>query len=136
MDYKKGDICEITDRTGCTNFEETEGSVYIRITNEWYPSYKYEILDKKFNVLKNCVGCFKDGHLKLYKPNNKTIMQKLTPMLKRFLDKGAQTLYKADYINGDLELTDEGKSALNTVLYEGYGDLLFTLCAFIKVLHR
>lgn len=53
-----------------------------------------------------------------YKKSNKIIMQKITPMLKRLLDKNSQTLYKAGYINGDLELTDKGRSALNALIFE------------------
>lgn len=46
------------------------------------------------------------------------IMKKLTPMLKTMLDKKGRTLYKAEFLNGDLELTEEGKSALMTILFE------------------
>jgi len=48
----------------------------------------------------------------------KTIMQKLTPMLRRALSKELQTLYKADYIDGDLELTKEGRNAMWAILLE------------------
>ena len=47
---------------------------------------------------------------------NKT-MNKLKPMMKRLLDKDTQTLYKAGYINRDLELTENGRNALNTILF-------------------
>ena len=47
---------------------------------------------------------------------NKT-MNKLKPMTKRLLDKDTQTLCKAGYINGDLELTENGRNALNTILF-------------------
>ena len=59
--------------------------------------------------------------------DKKGIMQKLTPMLRRLLDKNTQTLYKAGYINGDLELTDSGRSALNAVLFEENKDALVKL---------
>jgi len=49
--------------------------------------------------------------------NKKSFMKNLTPMLKTLLDKPARTLFKAGYINGDLELTEEGRSALNTILF-------------------
>jgi hypothetical protein len=45
------------------------------------------------------------------------IMYKVSSMMKRMLDADAQTLYKAGYINGDLELTDKGRTALNTIIF-------------------
>ena len=47
---------------------------------------------------------------------NKT-MNKLKPMTKRLLDKDTQTLCKAGYINGDLELTENGRNALDTIIF-------------------
>ncbi|MEA2087722.1 MAG: hypothetical protein U9O91_06445 [Candidatus Caldatribacteriota bacterium] len=47
----------------------------------------------------------------------KTIMNKLNLMMKCLLDKDTQLLYKAHYLNGDLELTEKGKQALNTILF-------------------
>ena len=47
---------------------------------------------------------------------NKT-MNKLNPMMKRLLDKDTRTLYKAGYINRDLELTENGRNALDTILF-------------------
>lgn len=44
-------------------------------------------------------------------------MKKLGSMIKRVLDKETQTLYKADYLNGDLELTEKGKRELLGILY-------------------
>ena len=46
-----------------------------------------------------------------------TIMSKLTSMFKVLVDKDTQVLKKAGFINGDLELTSEGQSALNAVLF-------------------
>jgi hypothetical protein len=51
--------------------------------------------------------------------NNKTTMpKKLGAIAKRLLDGDTKTLVKAGYINGDLELTDEGTAALNAVIFE------------------
>jgi hypothetical protein len=58
--------------------------------------------------------------LTLNKPNKPTTMQKLTSMLKRLLDKDAQTLYKAGYIDGDLKITDLGLEALNTIMFDAH----------------
>jgi len=48
------------------------------------------------------------------KPNKqglKTMLRKLSAMLELQLDAESKTLYKAGFINGDLELTQEGKEA-------------------------
>ena len=55
---------------------------------------------------------------KSIKINPKKYMKKLSLMLKKLLDKDAQILYKADYINGDLELTEKGKASLMGILFE------------------
>ena len=44
-------------------------------------------------------------------------MNKLKPMMKRLLDKDTRMLYKAGYINGDLELTENGRNALDTIIF-------------------
>lgn len=50
--------------------------------------------------------------------NNKTFMIKeLKGLMSRLLDKDTQTLYKADYINGDLQLTEKGKTVLMEFLF-------------------
>jgi len=50
-------------------------------------------------------------------PEKKPIMKKLNNMMKRLLDADTQTLVKAEYINGDLELTGKGQEALYSVLF-------------------
>jgi len=59
--------------------------------------------------------------------NKKSFMKSLTPMLKTMLDKKGRTLYKAEFLNGDLELTTEGSTALMTILFEQNKDELVTL---------
>lgn len=46
----------------------------------------------------------------------KTIMKKFTDNMKRLLSKKHQTLYKADFLNGDLEFTGKAKDALLDML--------------------
>ena len=60
-------------------------------------------------------GCRKLGNYDII--SNNTIMNKLSIMMKKLLDKDTQTLVKAGFINGDLDLTGAGQSALNTVLF-------------------
>lgn len=47
---------------------------------------------------------------------NTTIM-KVTNLVKRLLDSDTQTLVEAGYINGDLQLTDEGQSELLSLVF-------------------
>lgn len=46
-----------------------------------------------------------------------TIMNKLSIMMKKLLDKDTQILVKAGFIDGDLDLTEEGILALNSILF-------------------
>jgi len=48
-------------------------------------------------------------------------MKKLSQMMKKLLDGETKTLIKAGYINGDLDLTNEGMRALLTILFMGEG---------------
>jgi hypothetical protein len=57
-----------------------------------------------------------DQRLQLIK-QLKSSMGKLNNMMKRLLDADTQTLVKAEYINGDLELTEKGRGALYSVLF-------------------
>jgi len=47
----------------------------------------------------------------------KTIMQKITTLAKRLLDKKLQKLYRVGYVNDGLSLTEKGKEALLEVLF-------------------
>lgn len=44
----------------------------------------------------------------------------LNAMMKKLLSKKARTLVKAEYLNGDLEFTEKGKTALFALLYKEY----------------
>lgn len=87
--------------------------------------YDYSWLIRRGGEDELRTDCFKNLILKT--KSKKSLIMKLTPMLKRLLDKKAQTLYKAEYINGDLELTEDGRSALNTILFEANKDELVKL---------
>lgn len=54
----------------------------------------------------------------LIKKPKKTIMTKLNTMMKKLLDTDTQTLVKAGFINGDLELTSEGRNELWTLIFD------------------
>lgn len=57
----------------------------------------------------------------------KSLMTKVNVMMKKLLDKDTQTLVKAGYIDGDLELTDEGEEALDAILFQQHKAELVTL---------
>lgn len=57
-----------------------------------------------------------ESNLELIK-NKKTIMTKVSNMMKKLLDSDTQELVKAGYINGDLDMTEEGKNALIAELF-------------------
>lgn len=44
-------------------------------------------------------------------------MTKVSNMMKKLLDSDTQELVKAGYINGDLDMTEEGKNALIAELF-------------------
>lgn len=46
------------------------------------------------------------------------IMKKVGSMFKRLVDADTQALYKAGYINGDLELTEKGSKELMVILFD------------------
>jgi len=52
------------------------------------------------------------GHKNILKTMNKT--------LKRVLNANLRAIYKAGYINGDLEFTDKGRKVLEAILLEKY----------------
>ena len=58
---------------------------------------------------------------------NKNTMKKLNQMMKKLLDSNTKKFIKAGFINGDLELTDEGQEALNAILLEKYSQELLVL---------
>lgn len=51
------------------------------------------------------------------KSTKKTFMNKVSIMMKKLLDADTQTLVKAGFINGDLELTCEGAKNLQTIMF-------------------
>lgn len=53
-----------------------------------------------------------------------TLMKTVSNMFKKLTDSKTQTLYKAGYINGDLELTTEGTAALMEITFTANKDAL------------
>ena len=76
---------------------------------DWAPQYyPQSIVEELYK--------FKGTGEKISQP--KKNMNKLNSMMKRLLDKPSQTLYKAGFINGDLELTEKGADALRVILFD------------------
>jgi hypothetical protein len=63
------------------------------------------------------VGSGEERHYKLVERGNKTIMQKVSTMFKLLVNDDTKALKEAGYINGDLELTDEGNNELRAILF-------------------
>lgn len=67
-------------------------------------------------------GYFTANYLQLIssdEPNKqRTIKMKLNSMMKKLLDEDTKKLIKASLINGDLELTEEGRDALQAIMFE------------------
>lgn len=61
---------------------------------------------------------------KVGKPKPKPMLQKLTDVLKTYLDSNIQKQYKAGFRSEDVELTDEGKKALMNILANRYEEEL------------
>jgi hypothetical protein len=55
-----------------------------------------------------------------------TIMKNVSNMFKKLTDSKTQTLYKAGYINGDLELTTQGTTTLMELMFTANKDALVT----------
>lgn len=107
--YKVGDKVKIirSSMTG-SKYEEHIGQVCVvhTVLNE---SAEYPYL------LEGNEHHWQDRELELIK--TKTFMTRVSIMMKKLLDGDTQTLVKAGFINGDLELTDEGSKALLAVVF-------------------
>lgn len=119
MSFKETEVYEILNpgNTSCGTVNNCSRAKFIRFTDE----NSYEILDEKMIRQNTCSYCFKTesvgSELKLKNSKSKSIMSKLTTMFKMLVDSDTQTLKKAGFINGDLELTDEGKGALMAISF-------------------
>lgn len=96
---KKGIIGEIDGRNIYVWQNEFPGSIG-KITPKEY-KYSWVTYEDKIVLLKS----------------NKTIMEQVSIMMKKLLDADTQTLVKAGYVNGNLDLTEEGKKALMASLF-------------------
>lgn len=52
--------------------------------------------------------------------NEQNKLMKITSMVKRLLDKDTKTLVKAGFINGNLELTEEGRNSLMAIMFDKF----------------
>lgn len=112
--FKVGDKCSFTD--DCPGYSgEVNGADYVVIIGITSGGrYEYDAY-KDGSKVGSCYGCLTDEHLTLL--SNQSIMNRVSNMMKRLLDGDTQSLVKAGFINGDLEITDKGQDALNSVLF-------------------
>ena len=99
-DIKEGDLVEATKTCSGTKIGGT-----------------YAVVGKVGNL--RIIDCTCVSTWKLVK-NNKTSMQKLGTMMKKLLDADIQTLVKAGFIDGNLDLTSEGSNELENVIFDDY----------------
>lgn len=58
-----------------------------------------------------------ENDYKLIKENKKTIMSRISTMMKKLLDADTQKLIQAGFIDSELDLTSEGATQLNIFLF-------------------
>jgi len=127
QDYKEDScISIISERMGYCNersYEKIYSNIPIVTAQEYLREdflIKYNadmadsVIEYDFYAFRNSINITGSDET-ISQPNKK--MNKLKPMMKRLLDKDTRTLYKAGYINRDLELTENGRNALNTILF-------------------
>lgn len=87
-------------------------------TTPWYkwqyPTYQ-NLYPLTFTATASCSGEIKPRY---------TLMQKLSNTLKRVLNDNFKALYKAGYVDGDLNLTDRGWYALKEILFQAHEEAL------------
>lgn len=121
--FKVGDRVEVIRDFAGLNLQGKQGTVVD--IQPVIASYDVGVeFDEGFFEEHGCNGKAEKGHgrygldseLKLLE-TKKSLMKKVSNMMKKLLDSDTQTLVKAGFINGDLELTTEGNKALNEILF-------------------
>lgn len=110
MQYKVGDRFRVVNRhPDNTSYEGLTG-----VVEQVLGTKRYEVL---FENGVRCQGWTDQNDMEFISNDNKTQMKTLGTMMKRLLDKDTQTLVKAGFVNGDLELTEEGRKALLAIQF-------------------
>ncbi len=117
MKFKIGDRVKVISNVGGERFDETIGMFgYVKIS-ENLGHYPIKVkLDRQLSCLDTLMLLCEEQELKLI--TSKTMTQKLNSMMKRLLDAETKKLIKGGLINGDLELTEEGKNTLMAIVFE------------------
>ena len=117
MKYKVGDKLKRTNNK-CGNYSSYAGE-YIIITEGGDNYYTYDIYNKDNKKRSSCASCLGDEDLEFY---NKLIMSanKLTPMQEKTLDKDMKVLVEAGYLDSNLEVTEDGKRVLESMVFEAH----------------
>ena len=91
-------------------------NIYVNLSDKTlaadWSSFKYEnaITLEEFKKIKK-------GRYSIENKFTNKIIMKITNLVKKLLDKKTRDLIEAGYIDGDLELTEEGKEALLSILF-------------------
>ncbi len=121
MGMKVGDIATIT-KIGGTN------NIVLREFGGTHDGKNFEKINNPCAAPVTSCSDFADAYNYSYQnlvnyytsnlqPIKKPFMKKLGNMMKKLLSSDTQELVKAGYINGDLDLTSEGKEALWSILF-------------------
>ena len=92
---RAGEICEVGLNNGTLTLKDSDGDWACTCEHRW------ELVEKAEEI----------------KINKKTIMTKAKTLFTRLVDKDVKTLYEAGFLNGDLELTEEGKKELLNIVF-------------------
>ena len=115
MELRIGDICTFRD-----NGELYDGWKLVNINSDRnYFTFSHEDEGHIMQLPED-----NDDSIIINKPIS---MNKVSKMMKRLLDKSTQTLVKAGYLNGDLDLTEEGVKTLNALIFEDYKQKLVAM---------
>ena len=112
---------KVGDRVRCKNCDYSWGEAEGVIVGVCDSYFKVKIHKAENDDWKHCndgIWGYRGSELEVLTDKKTNIMTKLNSMMKRLLDASTKKLIKADYINGDLQLTEKGKEALNTIVFE------------------
>jgi hypothetical protein len=114
MQYKVGDRIEVTNLISGGDFAKglKIGQQFEVLSVDMDGDVRVEFSQSRSYLLTK-------NQIKLVSASNKTsFMKTLGTMFKKLVDADTQALVKAGYINGDLELTDEGKNELMALVFD------------------
>lgn len=112
MDYPK-EKCWITVTKKCSGGRDANQYGWFEVGEE----YEYDPKTKRIYNSTNGNYCSCNGTWQLVTNKKPNMAQSLKGLMSRLLDSDTQKLYKAEYINGDLQITEKGKNKILELLF-------------------